>query len=233
MILRGIGMVAVANVRSHAYLDAMRGADLMPEVVLLLEKTAAPGSGAGEKKAGFLEMLSALKIPFVELGKGDINDPEVADAVAKRPEHTFIYSGPGGAILRKPVITCGKKFLHVHPGRLPGFRGSTTVYYHLLSGDTCTATAIFLEEKIDQGPILAEREFPFPLGAPCDLDYDFDPRIRASVLVSVLEFYAKNGDFPELRRQESGGETWYIMHPVLRHIARLRLERNAPGRGGR
>lgn len=233
MILSDIGMVAVVNARSRAYLHAMLDAGMAPGVVLLLAPPApagtsvhmSPGCRKEDSRDDFIALLRDNGIAFVEIDSGNINDASVIEVLSARLEHFFIYSGTGGVLLRRPLLSCGKKFLHIHPGRLPDFRGSTTVYYHLLSGSTCGASAIFLEEQIDCGPLIAAEEYPFPFGTICDLDYDFDPKIRATTLVKVLQYYAEHNDFPPLKKQPPGGETYFIMHPVLRHIARTKLEK--------
>ena len=45
----------------------------------------------------------------------------------------IIYSGYGGVILKEKVLSQGKKFLHVHGGFLPQYKGSTTNYYSILN----------------------------------------------------------------------------------------------------
>jgi methionyl-tRNA formyltransferase len=225
MILGDIAMLAVPNGRSEAYLDRLHAADLTPSFALVLtggQKVLTPGQRLSDLDGGFVGRLAERNIPHVLVPSLDINSPEVIGAVESRSEGHFIYSGPGGAILGRQLLGTGKKFIHVHPGRLPDFRGSTTVYYQLLASPAVGATAIFMEERIDQGPVLGAAEFPPPPPGE-DLDYGFDPRVRAEVLARTLEAYVRDGGFrPAV--QPAGGETYYIMHPVLRHIAKLKVE---------
>ena len=87
----------------------------------------------------------------------------------------------------------------------------------------CGVSALFLAEKIDQGPVIATRNVPLPLDT--DLDYDFDPRIRAELLGDVIEDYSQKGHFDTVIQDGGTGETYYIIHPALRHIAKLSLEK--------
>ena len=67
------------------------------------------------------------------------------------------------------------------------------------------------------------RNVPLPLDT--DLDYDFDPRIRAELLCDVIELYSQRGHFNTAMQDNENGETYYIIHPVLRHIAKLSLKK--------
>jgi methionyl-tRNA formyltransferase len=224
--LERIAMLAAPNARSAAYLERLGKDGLTPAFAIVLSEAAnapSPGSQPGRPAHAFLRLLREMDVPHLVIPASDINAPETVAAVRMRPEEFFIYSGPGGTILGREILGLGKRFIHVHPGRLPGFRGSTTVYYQLLASPTVGATAIFLEGKIDQGPVLAAREFPPPRPDE-DLDYGYDPRVRAEVLAEVLGRFALEGAFRPAP-QPGGGETYFIMHPVLRHIAKLKVSR--------
>ena len=51
------------------------------------------------------------------------------------------------------------KFLHIHGGYVPAFKGSTTNYYSLLAEGQLGASAIFLTEDLDSGPKLHRQKF--------------------------------------------------------------------------
>lgn len=224
MILSDIAMLAVPNGRSEAYLDRLRADGHAPSFVIVLHDPSktTPGQRAADLEGGFVGKLKTRNIPHLVVPTAELNALAVLEAVKERPEGHMIYSGPGGAILGKDLLATGKKFIHVHPGRLPDFRGSTTVYYQLLASPTVGATAIFMEEKIDHGPVLGAMEFP-PPPKDEDLDYGYDPRVRAEVLAHTVAAYLRDVGFkPSV--QPTGGETYFIMHPVLRHVARLKVE---------
>ena len=52
-------------------------------------------------------------------------------------------------------------FLNIHPGRLPGYRGNMCPERAVLNGDAVFATAHLIDEGIDTGPVVAEREYAF------------------------------------------------------------------------
>lgn len=247
--LTDIAMVAGDTSRSRAYLQALARNELLPNYILLLEDSSEkilPGqldqaqsdvlrNQSGENKECWSEshfnpaqpikvIIDRLGLNYETVASKDINDSEVIDCLRQRSESVFIYSGFGGGLLRKEVLSIGKKFLHVHGGYLPDFKGSTTNYYSLLVDNTLGASSIFLNEKIDCGPILLREKFPAPRDR-LKIDHVFDSGARAKVLVKTLQNYLKfrswEFEFPD----NIGGETYYIIHPVLKHIAILAQER--------
>ena len=225
MILEEVGILCIANNRSRYYVTSLLENDLRPNFVLLLqnpEDIITPWQRRFDLGSDFVQLLEEAGLDFEIIPSIKVNSCEVIEALKTRPEQYFIYSGPGGVILRKEILNIGKKFLHVHPGRVPDFRGSTTVYYQLLSEGTCSASAIFLSESIDTGPLLGSGTFKVPKGV--DLDYEFDPEIRSRVLINVIKEYARSGCFTQIEQCADSGETYFIMHPVLRHIAKLMIQ---------
>ncbi|MGM0438885.1 MAG: methionyl-tRNA formyltransferase [Patescibacteria group bacterium] len=65
-----------------------------------------------------------------------------------------------GEIIKKDVLEKPKHgFLNVHPSLLPKYRGPTPLQAAILNGDEKTGVTIMLmDEKIDHGPILAQKE---------------------------------------------------------------------------
>ena len=245
MLLNDIGLIAADTSRSRAYIQALARNELLPNYVLVLEHASdkrLPGQldkfqlnreteRVAETDACWSEayfdparpikvLLDELGVPYEVSMSKDINDPSVVEAIARRPESTFIYSGFGGALLREDVLATGKHFLHVHGGYLPDFKGSTTNYYSLLVENTLGASAIFLSEEIDSGPILLRRKFPPPANRQA-IDHIYDSAARAKVLIEALQNYLKDGGWKFELSDNMGGEIYYIIHPVLKHIAIL------------
>ncbi len=77
-----------------------------------------------------------------------------------------------------------------------------------------------MSTHLSNGPVIRRRVYPAPEdGTTIDLYYD--PLIRAELLVDVLGEYARNGEMPQEPQDPGAGETYYIIHPVLKHIAIL------------
>ena len=208
-----VAMIAANTDRSKAYLQALLQHGIYPSfVIIMVEKRnqLLPGQSENEKiesdnnvngkvvldiaynPAESIEnTLQSSDIPFMLIPQTDINCDEVIKAISSRDESVFIYSGYGGQILKKKVLDIGKLFLHVHGGYLPDYKGSTTNYYSLILDNECGASSLFLNEKIDSGRILIRRKYPPPENKK-QIDYIFDPIIRAKVLVGILQASANS-----------------------------------------
>jgi methionyl-tRNA formyltransferase len=167
-----------------------------------------------------VEMLETACIPYEISPSMDINSSHVLSAIVQHPESVLIYSGFGGALLKKEILSSGRRFLHIHGGYLPDYKGSTTNYYSLIERDNMGASAIFLTEDIDSGPVLIRREFPSP-EAKIDVDHIYDSAARAKVLVEVLRRYEKSQRWDVELENSDDGQTYFVIHPVLKHIAIL------------
>lgn len=235
-MLPRVAILASTSNRTRLYLQQMVRHNLIPSSVILLckegeasvEAKAAKRSGspALAEELGFdlaaspEEILQQAGIPCTKIMTNDPNHPDVVEAIAGLSQDIVVYSGPGGAILRAPLLGTGKRFLHVHPGDVPDYRGSTTVYYSLINEGNLAASAIYLEAKIDAGPVLMRRTFEPPEDRT-SIDLFYDPYVRSVLLMDVLEIFAR-GDEPELEQQNpEQGETYYIVHPVLKSLAIL------------
>jgi len=244
-MLSEVGMVAADTPRTRAYLSALERHNLLPSVFLLLEDgvgelirgkydNSAKGKTVPEldladndwSEVSFslteplISLLKRLKIDIQIAGSRDINSTSVIEAISNSEPSVFIYSGYGGVLLKSPLLSCGKRFLHVHGGCLPKFKGSTTSYYQLLEEDTMGAAAIFLTEKIDEGPILLAKNFPAPSNREL-IDYIYDPAARARVLVETLHAFQTSGQWLSEPQADSHFGPFYIIHPVLKHVAIL------------
>lgn len=170
---------------------------------------------AFDEKEHILKTIHEHKIDYTLVDSLDINSQEVIDEVKKINEMYIIYSGPGGTILRNEILSLGKKFIHVHPGWLPEFRGSTTIYYSMLLNSTVGCSVILFEEGIDEGPVLYKSKYRIT-EKNIDFDYVLDPLVRAKTL---LDFF-KDERIEPLRQQENNpSNTFYIIHPLLKHIS--------------
>ena len=243
-MLRDVGFVAANTSRTRAYLSALERHDLLPTWTLLLDDespVAMPGQTSSrlsrpsspdhqtaeywseadfDPNAPLEPWLQRLSLAYEVARARDINQASVVDLIVRSAPSVLIYSGYGGALLRHDVLQTGKKFLHVHGGFLPDYKGSTTNYYSLLSDGKLGASAIFLTAEIDSGPVLSRRHF-LPPAQRTEIDHIFDSAVRARVLVDILSLYRDTGEWCFELPKNQGGITYYIIHPVLKHLAIL------------
>lgn len=233
--LNDVLLIAAHSARSQAYVQTLATNGLMPSYALLLGAPPLPPSAPSEPACELMGVLlpdlgvsldrtlADCAVPVTRLETRDINDPQVIEAVCQRAPRLVIFSGYGGQIVKTPLIELGIPLLHVHSGWLPDYRGSTTVYYSLLEEGACAASAILLDKCIDTGPVLARKRYPAPpLGT--DIDCRYDTAIRADLLLEVLRRYQACGGLDVAQHQDAGhGNTYYVIHPVLKHLALLSL----------
>ena len=212
-----LAMVYAITSRSRHYLHALLHAGIAPSFVLLL--------GEKDDSEPLLAEMQQYGIRARNIASKDINAKDVWSAIMNLPQKFIIYSGYGGGILQKEYFTRDKKFIHVHAGRLPQYKGSTSCYYSLLNDNEICATAIFLDPSLDGGDILSH--YCMQAEQICalqntDIDMAVEPYIRAKALIETIKMYLQNGNFAPIAQKtfkSTPSETYYKIHPVLKHLA--------------
>ena len=226
LYLNKIGMVAADTTRTKYYLNELIRNNLFPAYVLLLlncDAKSLPGQdGAGSEKE-LIKLLKSSGIKYDIAPNSDINSNEVLKVISNKVETVFIFSGFGGVLLGDNILNSGKKFLHIHGGYLPDYKGSTAIYYSLINENTIGASSMFLTKEIDCGPVLLRKKF-LPPKNRLEIDHIYDSEARAKVLIETLECYVESGSFNFELENNKGGETFYIIHPVLKHLSILQGE---------
>jgi methionyl-tRNA formyltransferase len=229
--------LAADSSRSKAYAQVMQHSGLSVSRTLLLRKQKAQGTNSTPfvkpSSPDFKIVLPDLEIPLVETVEqisdkfdivenyGGIKRSGIIEYLSTHRPKLVIYSGYGGELVPEEMLGLGIPFLHLHSGWLPEYRGSTTVYYSLLNDGNCGVTAILLKPEIDNGDIVARKKYPAPPSG-VDIDHLYDNAIRADLLSEVLAGWMKNHEFEGFVEQdESESQTYYVIHPVLKHLAIL------------
>ena len=223
MIMHDVGMIAADTTRSMHYIKALIKNEIFPNFIFLLinnNSEILPGQKSLNNEENLLNLLKNSDIGYEISYNVDINSDDLINKIKIRNENNFIYSGFGGVLLRDNILSIGKRFLHVHGGYLPQYKGSTTNYYSLINENMIGASSIFLTKEIDSGPILLRKKFDVPINK-VDIDHIYDSEVRSQVLIETLDNYIDNGHFKIAVENNIGGETFYIIHPILKHIAIL------------
>lgn len=230
MIVHGIAFLASITSRTHMYLQSLIENDLLPENCIVYVEKNIIESTKDEVQSkdchlyeSIMDLLKKHNINYRLVLEKDINSDIICNIISEMPQKFFIYSGYGGYILKPHLFSLGKQFLHVHAGILPEYRGSTTAYYSILQDSYIGATSIFLNEKIDQGDIIYQEKFPMPSNKE-NIDYVYEPWVRSQVLVKTLKSYIANKGFSLRMQNNDKAETYFIIHPVLKHLALLKVE---------
>jgi methionyl-tRNA formyltransferase len=84
-----------------------------------------------------------------------------------------------------------------------------------------SVTSFFMTEKIDEGNMLLRESYKSP-SKLVNIDFWVDNALRADTLFKTTELLSKNYQgFP--RREEEDDQEYYVIHPLLKHIALLSM----------
>lgn len=231
-VVADTGIILAPTFRSRAYVQRLAQSGIAPAVALFLPGPEPNWDGEDtvdvslsddgivfsfQPGVAASETIRSSGVPSIVFPDGDINGEGCRSVLSTQKVSTYIYSGTGGSILSKQTLSQGMSFLHVHGGYAPAYRGSTAFYYSILRERRFGATALWLNEGIDTGPIILRKSFPLPSGI--DIDCVYDPATRAELLTEVLETKLSSGEFPKASLANEPGETYFVIHPVLKHLA--------------
>lgn len=231
--LEDVALIAAPSFRSRAYLQRLMQIDIKIGRVLHFPGDEAEWDGDTEFAVDIAadsgtvrfrpgetvrETARSCDLRVDELPNRDINSESIIDFLERQPESVCIYSGFGGVILRPPVLArSGKRFLHVHGGWAPEYRGSTAFYYSIIRERMLGTTAMWLDEGIDTGPVLKRMKYPCIDGL--EVDRVLDAMVRAHTLGEVVKERVASGQFSAGRSIGGPGVTYHVIHPVLKHFA--------------
>tara|TARA_B100000579_G_scaffold25171_1_gene17724 strand:+ start:18879 stop:19571 length:693 start_codon:yes stop_codon:yes gene_type:complete len=223
MIKDNIAFLLHPSLRGRAFIQNMLKKNILPSEVLLmkgdLKKTAVPPNLDSKNYFDPYEeptvTLERANLDFSSVPSLNCNDDLVIKKLESLKSEWVIYSG--GGILRKKVLSIGKKFIHIHPGYLPNYRGSTCFYYSIINEGLCMCSGFVMEEKLDSGGIILTKSFTPPPNI--DLDYIFDPWMRSETICDILNQFDFSSEIVLKDNDLNQSEMYYIIHPVLKHIA--------------
>jgi methionyl-tRNA formyltransferase len=181
--MRDFSIVLADSARARSYIQQLCANNLLPREILLMPgEWVSPDDVASSEREHFdvrkpvQETIKEYNLRVVPCQTQDINAEDTVKKIRDSSGKFVVLAGGGGQILRREILSQGVPILHVHPGLVPQFKGSTTIYYSVLARGKVGASAFFINEQIDDGPVILKREFELPRGV--NLDYVFDPEIR-------------------------------------------------------
>lgn len=234
--MRPLAILLYPGVRARAYLQAMVRSEQAPDHAVLLGddehdvhrvQWGDPPAPDFDPREDLRTTLARAGITTTRVPTLDINEGAVADAIRATGARWVVFTG--GGLLRANCLASAPNWIHVHPGWLPDQRGSTCIHYGLLLNGRVGVSALLMRAGIDRGPILLRRWFrPDPRWTPASLDHAADAWMRTQVLVQTLQGLAAPHALTPTEQPSSSGQTYYVIHPVLKHLALQRLEALPP-----
>jgi len=213
------------SLRGRAFIQNMVREQLLPSEIILMNNSEKKFNDKARleeydffnPKTEAKETLINHNLNFTIVDSLDCNNSLVVNAVSKLESEWLVFSG--GGILKSEILSLGKKIIHVHPGKLPEYRGSTCFYYSILNNGGCNCTAFLMEEGLDSGKILLVEDFLPPKNI--DFDNIYDNWMRAITITKVIK-KIKSGSIKLKKNDDEKSNMYYIIHPVLKHISILK-----------
>lgn len=210
--------IIVSNTsRSYQYLRQLKKNKLIPKDIIYLND----GSNNLITKKIKLNKFFFPKIIVKSFYANYINN-NVARFLLSKNTNYIIYSGYPGVIEKNNKVLKSKKLIHSHPGKLPQYRGSTTIYYSILKEDKIYCSTIILNNNLDSGKILLIIKYPIPKNI-LQIDNEYDDKIRAKNIVFILKKYDK---LKVTKKNIKKNNPYYVIHPLLRSLVFRKYAKN-------
>ena len=167
-----------------------------------------------KKKLKFLNKIGGLNFfnKIIVIKVNEINKINIKYFKEIDKNDTNFVSTYSGEII-KNINLIKKNLIHCHPGDLPKFKGSTTIYYSLILKKNVSTSLFIINSKIDSGKILFKKNFEPPKKVKL-IEGDYDYLIRAKTICAYLKLKKKRAFY----LNKSSNLPYYIAHPIIRQI---------------
>ena len=178
--------IILANTyRSKIYLKYFLKSKFRPSEIIFLDNG---------KKNFLNKLLKKFNIKIKRFNHSLIDNKKIVNYILNSKNFYFVYSGYPGYVIRNINLLSKKKILHAHPGRLPEYKGSTTIFYSILNSNKIYCSTMILDGKIDEGEKINQLQFKLTCKDFKNFEF-FDSRIRITTLLDALKKIEKNRKF--------------------------------------
>ena len=130
--------------RSVDYVNYLKTKNLKPKKIIIYSKSKV------KKKL----IINSFFNNIILFKTNDINNNKLVNYLLNLKEYYFIFSGYPAKIIKSSILLDKKFIIHSHPGKLPEYKGSTTIIYSIIKQNKIWCSTIRMNEKIDGGKIL-------------------------------------------------------------------------------
>ena len=211
-----ISIIISNNLRSLEYLDIFIKLKKEPNKVIYIDDNKSLLIKKKIKKILFLEKIFKNKKTFYSKKFSN----QVIKYLLKDKEKNFILSLPHGEIIKNSKLLKSKNLIHFHPGKLPLFRGATSIYYSVLKKKEIGCSTIIMSSDLDGGNLLFDKKFSFPKKTK-DIDKKYDIEIRKICLEYLLKNFKKLEPKPQKKINKLH---YYLAHPIIRKLAVMKMK---------
>ena len=164
-----------------------------------------------------LKLINKEKISFKSFKSDNIDQKRIVNFLLNLKEKVFVYSGYTSKIIKNKHILNKKILLHSHTGKLPEYKGSTTIYYSLIKNKKIYCTTFVMNNEIDKGKILLIKKYKL-MKEIKNID-KYDNQIRAKNMLLTLNNFNQLIKSKKKYTNVEKNKNYFIIHPILRYIA--------------
>ena len=168
-------------------------------------------------RSKILNLINKEKINYKSFKSDNIDQKKIISFLLNLKEKIFVYSGYGGKIIKNKHILNKKILLHSHSGKLPEYKGSTTIYYSLIKNKKIYCTTFIMNNEIDKGRILLIKKYKL-IKQIKNID-KYDNQIRAENILFTLNNFNQLIKSKRKYANADKNSHYFIIHPILRYIA--------------
>ena len=198
------------NERSYEYLKLLISKKKYPNFIIHLDYKKD-----NKSKNKIFSIIKKEKLNFKSFKGNSVDQGNIRKFLINLKDKIFVYSGYSAKIIKNKSILKKKFFLHSHTGKLPKYKGSTTIYYSLIEEKKIYCTTFIMNSQIDKGEILLIKKYPL-LNNYKNID-NYDNKIRAKNILYTLNNFNKLKK--NIKKYKDNYSHYYIIHPILRYIA--------------
>jgi len=160
------------------------------------------------------------KIKFINSNTAN-NASLIKNLFETKSKYVIFCSNPGD-ILKKDFFNINKKIIHVHPGDLFKYKGSTPYYYQIIEKKSVTFTSFFMQSRLDSGKPIISETYRINDIKKMDLkflDEIYDPFMRGKILLKTLNALSKKETKRINYKKHTKRTPFFIIHPVLKYLS--------------
>jgi len=164
---RIVVLASGAGTNLQAILGGLHGQGLV-EVV----GVGSDNPGAGALERGRRAGVETAVFPAADYEDRGARDASIGDWIESREADLVVLAGYMQLLSAPFVARFRNRIVNIHPALLPSFPGLDAIGQALAAGvETTGVTVHFVDEGVDTGPVIAQREVPVPPGvARADLE---------------------------------------------------------------
>lgn len=188
---------------------------LYDKLVLSKDKSEARVFGQDSR------LWSKPEIPSIEVD--DINDSVVEAVLRREKPAVVVVSGTG--LIREPILKLAPRFINIHTGITPEYRGVHGAFWALFKGDLerLGVTIHVIDAGVDTGRVLAQDKVSWDREADTLHSIFLKQYLRGTALLIDVLRVVLAGTAPTVTRVPQFSKQWF--HPTIWQYLRWRFTR--------